>query len=302
MENPAVEKTLREKARELLSTGAVKVVIGYGWNRSKTRTTPVFITKAEDADRLVFNPLCVNNLSVYLTRKFKEIQALGRPAIVAKGCDIKNILVLISEAQVKRENVFIIGMTCDGTVYRQELWKGELIPQIMPTKCHNCDVRNPHVSDFVIGERSDFVPPEAPTGMVFDKIKELDSRDAAGRWDFWVKEFSRCIKCYACRQVCSLCYCERCITEKNMPQWIETSAHPRGNLSWNLTRAMHLVGRCTFCGECERACPVNIPLNLLNQKLIMTVKDAFDYKSGYDEKVHPPLIVFKPDDKENFIK
>jgi len=302
MENPAVEKRLREKARELLSTGAVKVVIGYGWNRKKTRTTPVFITKAEDADKLVFNPLCVNNLSVYLTRKFKEIQALGKPAIVAKGCDIRNILVLISEAQVKRENVYIIGMTCNGTVYRQELWKGELIPQIMPTKCHNCDVRNPHVSDIVIGERPEFVPPEKPTGMVFDKIKDLDSKDASARWDFWVKEFSRCIKCYACRQVCSLCYCERCITEKNMPQWIETSAHPRGNLSWNLTRAMHLVGRCTFCGECERACPVNIPLNLLNQKLIMTVKDAFDYRSGYDEKIHPPLIVFNPDDKENFIK
>ena len=302
MENPAVEKTLRERARELLSTGAVKVVIGYGWNRKKTRTTPVFITKPEDADKLVFNPLCVNNLSVYLTRKFKEIQALGKPAIVAKGCDIRNILVLISEAQVKRDNVYIIGMTCNGTVYRQELWKGELLPQIMPTKCHNCDVRNPHAADIVIGERSEFVPPEAPTGMVFDKIKDLDSKDAAGRWDFWVKEFSRCIKCYACRQVCSLCYCERCITEKNMPQWIETSAHPRGNLSWNLTRAMHLVGRCTFCGECERACPVNIPLNLLNQKLIMTVKDAFDYKSGYDEKTHPPLIVFNPDDKENFIK
>ena len=87
-----------------------------------------------------------------------------------------------------------------------------------------------------------------------------------------------------------------------MPQWIETSAHPRGNLSWNLTRAMHLVGRCTFCGECERACPVNIPLNLINQKMIMVVNDAFEFRSGYDEKTHPPMIVFSPDDKENFIK
>ena len=306
-----MEEILRKKARELLEKGEVKVVIGYGWNRSKTRTTPVFITRPEDADKLVFNPLCVNNLSVYLTRKFKDIQALGRPAIVAKGCDIKNIVVLVTEAQLKREDVFIIGMVCEGVAYRQEMWptgpKGAdmgagLKPEIMPTKCHNCDVRNPHMADFVIGEKSSFVPPEAPTGMVFDKIKGLDAADPAGRWDFWIKEFSRCIKCYACRQVCSLCYCERCITEKNMPQWIETSAHPRGNLSWNLTRAMHLVGRCTFCSECERACPVNIPLNLINQKMILVVKDAFGFKSGYDEKTHPPMIVFSPDDKENFIK
>jgi len=138
--------------------------------------------------------------------------------------------------------------------------------------------------------------------MVFNKIKEIDSKTPSERWNFWIQEFSRCVKCYACRQVCSLCYCERCITEKNMPQWIETSAHPRGNLSWNLTRAMHLVGRCTFCGECERACPVNIPLNLLNQKMIMVVKDSFDFKSGYDENTHPPMIVFSPDDKEDFIK
>lgn len=297
-----MENTLRAKARALLESGDVGVVIGYGWNRAKTRTTPVFITKPGDADQLIFNPLCVNNLSVYLTRKFRDIKALGRPAIVAKGCDIRNIVVLITEAQLKREDVFIIGMTCEGVVYRQELWKGELDPKTMPVKCHNCDVRNPHVADFTIGAKSSFVPPEEPTGMVFDKIKDIDRKSAGEKWAFWIKEFSRCVKCYACRQVCSLCYCERCITEKNMPQWIETSAHPRGNLSWNLTRAMHLVGRCTFCGECERACPVNIPLNLINQKMIGVVNDAFEFRSGYDEKAHPPMIVFSPDDKDDFIK
>lgn len=297
-----MENTLRAKARELLESGDVGVVIGYGWNRARTRTTPVFITKPGDADQLIFNPLCVNNLSVYLTRKFRDIKALGRPAIVAKGCDIRNIVVLITEAQLKREDVFIIGMTCEGVVYRQELWKGELDPKTMPVKCHNCDVRNPHVADFTIGAKSSFVPPEEPTGMVFDKIKEIDRKSASEKWAFWINEFNRCVKCYACRQVCSLCYCERCITEKNMPQWIETSAHPRGNLSWNLTRAMHLVGRCTFCGECERACPVNIPLNLINQKMIGVVNDAFEFRSGYDEKAHPPMIVFSPDDKDDFIK
>jgi len=297
-----MEDELRKKARDLLASGEVRVVIGYGWNRARTRTTPVFITKPEDADTLVFNPLCVNNLSVYLTRKFADIQALGRPAIVAKGCDIRNIVVLITEAQIKREDVYIIGMACKGVVYRQELWQGELKPEIMPVKCHNCDVRDPHEADMVIGDKTAFTPPEEPVGMVFDKIKALDAMDAAGRWKFWTTEFGRCIKCYACRQVCSLCYCERCITEKNMPQWIETSAHERGNLSWNLTRAMHLVGRCTFCGECERACPANIPLNLVNQKMILAVKDAFEFRSGYDTDAHPPMIVFDPDDSEDFIK
>src|SRR4030067_1618551 len=129
-----MENTLRQKARDLLESGEAGVVIGYGGNGGKTRTTPGFITKPGDADQLIFNPLCVNNLSVYLTRKFRDIKALGRPAIVAKGCDIRNIVVLITEAQIKREDAFIIGMTCEGVVYRQELWKGGVGPQDNPAK------------------------------------------------------------------------------------------------------------------------------------------------------------------------
>ena len=305
--NDNMENTLRQKAKELLEKGDVKVVIGYGWNKRKTRVTPVFITKPEDVEKLVFNPLCVNNLSLYLTRKFADIKALGKPAIVAKGCDIKTITVLISESQLKREDVIILGMVCNGVVYKQELWKSgtdfKSVPtNIMPTKCHNCDVRNPHIVDFVVGEKSDFKAPDEPAGMVFDKIKDLDKKTSKERWDFWIEHFNRCIKCYACRQICPLCYCERCIAEKNMPQWIETSAHPRGNLAWNLKRALDLAGRCTFCGECERACPVNIPLNLVNQKLALVVKNAFGHKAGYDEKVHPPMIVFNMEDQEDFIQ
>lgn len=63
------------------------------------------------------------------------------------------------------------------------------------------------------------------------------------RWEFWEKQFSRCVKCYACRQVCPLCYCEVCIADKNQPQWIETSSHTRGNYHWNLIRGVAPVGK-----------------------------------------------------------
>lgn len=301
-----MEAELRKKAKELLGSGEIGVVIGFGWNKRKTRTTPVFITKAEDVDQLVFNAYCVNNLSVYLTRKYPDVKVMGKAAIVAKGCDIKNLAVMIAEGQLKREDIYIIGMTCEGVGYKQELLEannGELKPEIMPVKCHNCDVRNPHISDAVIGDTTDFTPPEEPVGMVFDKIKQIEAMDAKGRFGFWEEHFSRCIKCYACRQVCSLCYCDRCITDKNTPQWIDSSAHARGNFSWNLVRAMHLTGRCTFCGECERACPVNIPLNVINKKMAVVMEDAFDHRSGYDPETHPPMIVFDiENDKEEFIK
>ena len=148
-----MEDALRKEAKRLLTDGEVAVVIGYGWNKRKTMTTPVFIRKPEDADQLIFNAQCVNNLSIYLTRKYKDIQAMGKPAIVAKGCDIKNIAVCISEGQLKREDVYIIGVTCEGVAYKQELLKGggELHEKIMPVKCLNCDARNPHKTEVVIG-------------------------------------------------------------------------------------------------------------------------------------------------------
>jgi len=48
-----MEAELRKKAKELLGSGEIGVIIGFGWNKRKTRTTPVFITKAEDTDKLV---------------------------------------------------------------------------------------------------------------------------------------------------------------------------------------------------------------------------------------------------------
>ncbi|MBK9968974.1 MAG: 4Fe-4S dicluster domain-containing protein [Holophagales bacterium] len=64
-----------------------------------------------------------------------------------------------------------------------------------------------------------------------------------------------------------MCFCERCVADKTQPQWVESSPHPRGNFAWHVTRALHQAGRCIDCGECERACPVDIPLGLLNRKL-----------------------------------
>ena len=98
-----------------------------------------------------------------------------------------------------------------------------------------------------------------------------------------------------------MCYCDQCIATLNQPQWIDTSAHPRGNVAWNIARAFHLAGRCINCGECERACPVDIPLMALNRFLARQVKHHFDYRPGYDTETYQPFARYSCDDTEDFI-
>ncbi len=70
-----------------------------------------------------------------------------------------------------------------------------------------------------VGTLEDFTKSE----MTKNILAEFEALSAEERWNFWEKEFEKCIKCYACRQACPLCYCEQCIVEKSMPQWIDSS-------------------------------------------------------------------------------
>jgi len=290
---------LRKIARDLLTSKKVGVVIGYAFVKANSnRTTPIFVTETEDIERLVFNPLCLNNLTVYLTKKKPEIQELGRPAIVAKGCDVRSILGLIKEFQLKREDVVIIGVGCEGVVRDFKDWSGKLTKESMPTKCLYCKVRTPTIYDHLVGGKVPPVEEEDP----FDDVNELEAKPIEERRRFWKDQFEKCIRCYACRQVCPFCYCDRCISDKTMPRWIESSAHGRGNFAWNLIRAMHLAGRCISCEECNRVCPVEIPLNLLNREIEKEIQEKFEYVAGMDTETPPPLRIYSEKDDDAWIR
>ena len=273
---PQVVQALRETCRRLLEEGKVKVVIGYG------KRGPVFVTRPEDVEQLVWNDRCLANLTVYLKRK--EIRALGRPAIVVKGCDERALVVLEKESQIDRKEMHVIGMVCQGL--------GE-------AKCEACEVHRPRFADEVIGE-ADQHPTEV--GERWKSLQALLALPAAERMSYWGREFERCVKCYACRQVCPMCYCERCLVEKNRPTEIEPSATAKGNFAWHILRAFHLVGRCVGCDECTRACPAGIDLRLLNLSLAKAAEEHFAYRAGMDPKAEELIGAYSLQDKENFIR
>lgn len=272
---------LRQTCRRLLEEGTVQVVIGYG-QADGLPPYPVFITRPEDVDQLVWNDRCTANLTTYLKRK--EIRALGKAAIVVKGCDERALVVLEKESQLDRSQIVVIGMACGG---------------MGQPPCETCDVRQPRFADQLIGEaQNEAVPAE---GRYAD-LEAFMQKSPAERMAYWMREFARCVKCYACRQACPLCYCERCLADKNRPVCIDTSATLKGNFAWHITRAFHLAGRCIGCQQCVRACPAGIDLRLLNLSLAKAAETNFAYRAGMDPQAEPILGTYSQQDQEGFIR
>jgi ferredoxin len=242
-------------------------VIGYGQG-SADRVRAVFIRRPEDADRLIMDDRCIQNLGVYLAER--EVRELGRLAIVARVPVMRTIRQLMYEEQIKEGDVVVIGVSLDGRVLEFQ------------------DLKS--AADYVSSIPMELAPDEEAA------LERLENMTREERWHFWQEQTSRCIKCYACRASCPMCYCHKCTVECNQPQWISVPSHELGNLEWHIMRAMHLAGRCVNCGDCFRACPVGIPLNLLTQRIIADMADNFGGETDY------ALAAFKPEDKEDFIR
>ncbi len=203
---------------------------------------------------------------------------------MVKGCDERALVVLEKESQLERKEIHVIGMACQGM--------GE-------PKCETCEVHLPRFADEVIGETDKHAPETAERWKALESLMALP---AAQRMSYWATEFERCVKCYACRQVCPMCYCERCLVDKNRPTVIEPSATDKGNFAWHILRAFHLAGRCIGCDECTRACPAGIDLRLLNLSLAKAAEEHFAYRAGMDPKAEPLIGAYSLQDKENFIR
>jgi ferredoxin len=295
----AITAAIRSEAKRLLESGEVSAVIGYTPGRRKGSAQPVILTAAEKSDSLIFAPASVNNLALYLTKAKKEVKKNGRIAIVAKGCDLKALAGLMGESQLQRENLYIIGIACAG-VHGSNVSPAEpLTAASIARKCRECSVHLPEGVDFTAGSLPAL---EQLTALESAELAKLEAMTPAERWAFWKEQFSRCIRCMACRQVCPFCYCEQCLCDRNRPQGVETTPRPAGNMGWHIVRAMHLAGRCAGCAECERSCPMDIPLNLLNRKMARELKELYGQEAGMQPQEKGPLAQYKEDDDQSFIK
>jgi len=282
--------------QKLLRDGDVKVVIGYEEGPRGVR--PAVITDPAGCERLVFDHRAVHNLVAYLSPRRGHLRDLGRAAVVVKGCDVAAFATLLRESQLEREGAVLVGVRCGG-VYRSAAGSGPLDEKNVADRCGDCGLREPGTVDHLVGEL-----PAAPpvSGRRAARIAEIENMSPAERFAYWREVLADCVRCNACRSACPLCVCERCLADKTDPRWVESSPHPRGNLSWHMARALHLAGRCVDCGDCERACPFGIPLTLINGKVGLVMRERFGFAPGEDPEVPAPIGTFDTDDSQEFIR
>lgn len=112
----------------------------------------------------------------------------------------------------------------------------------------------------------------------------------------YADEFSKCMKCYGCREACPLCFCEDCCLEAEGPEWVPGGYTPAAPF-FHLTRMVHMVDACTNCGQCSEVCPCEIPVAKVWDTVNNKVREIYGYVSGF--KSEDPIPFTEYPEKDN---
>ena len=317
-----MQKVTREmliaKAQELLSNGTVNRVLGWKKGDFSYDVTPAVFNSVEEMQKdFTFGDFAGANFSKYLV---KETKKEGKVLVFLKPCDTYSFNQLLTEHRFNRDNVYAIGIPCDGmvdinkikeivgdgiisvadgdTLKVETIYDGEkqvVKADVLAERCVNCKSKKHVAYDELMGEDGEVIDSNR-----FDEVAKIEKMSADERFAFWQNELSRCIRCNACRDVCPACTCEKCVFD-NPNSGVENKA-PANSFEeqmFHIIRAFHVAGRCTDCGECSRVCPQNIPLHLLNRKFIKDINEFYgEYQAGAEVGSRAPLVDYTTEDLE----
>ncbi|WP_456386393.1 4Fe-4S dicluster domain-containing protein [Desulfolithobacter sp.] len=323
--NETITRALRERAGDLLAAGTVDAFVGF-----TTGTVPMVMRllvarTPEEARQLVWNSFCVLNPANFLPELVQTLSREGkvRVGVVATGCWSRNIVLQIQENQLSREQLHIVGIASRGMVLPRRvraLFSGREITRVeekehefvvsgpgfsetvsrwsvVRDNCRTCSHPDPVLFDEMLTPHSS----RKPVADRFDQIEKVERMTAEERYHWFQGEIANCIRCYACRNACPLCYCPTCFVDESRPQWVGKSLDPVDVSLFHILRAYHCAGRCTDCGACEAACPMGIRMRLFTRKLEKDVLALFGTEAGMDPGQAQPLATYGLDDPQDFM-
>lgn len=310
---------LLKKASELLQNGTVNRVFGWKTGEFDYDVTPFVFDDIESMEKdFVYNDFCGANFSKYLVAETKKD---GKVLVFLKPCDTYSFNQLLTEHRFNRENVYAVGIPCegmadvdkvkkiagdgissisfaDGKIVVDTIYDGEKAidaKDVLLERCVVCKSKKCVAYDELMGENGEVID-----STRFDEVEKLENMSPDERFAFWQNELSRCIRCNACRDICPACTCEKCVFD-NPESGVENKAISDSfeEKMFHIIRAFHVAGRCTDCGECSRVCPQGIKLHLLNRKFIKDINTFYgEYQAGEAEGNRAPLVDYTLDDIE----
>lgn len=301
-------------AKEKLASGAVQQVIGWRRGLFDEDVTPSTFKDAADLEKnFVFNKYCKANLSKYLVKITRAIETaktttrtnnamakqrdpnaaevpIPNEKVLAflKPGDTHSFCQLLKENRITRDDVYVVAVPCSCEM-DESVKEGE--------GCDHCRNKKHVVYDEVVGKAREEAIGDPSR---FEGVEKIQKMSADERHEFWKAEFSRCIRCNACRDVCPACTCEKCVFDNNNLYTSQKVAQvPFEESLYHIIRAWHVAGRCTDCGECSRVCPEHIPLHLLNRKFVKDIDEIYGpYIAGSDMETKPPMLTWTAGDAE----
>jgi ferredoxin len=185
----------------------------------------------------------------------------GKIALLCRRCEEKALSEYVKRGYLDQERIVKIGLACS------------------KEQVARCRCSDPVPSSVDVGE------PQKP--VAGDELStRLLSMSPADRLKFWVHQFRKCNKCFACTTMCPVCFCDDCVLEEST--FVSEKGIPPG-MAFHLIRGFHLADKCIECGECERACPAEIPLLTFRKMTARDMKGLFKFSPG-DERTTSPLL------------
>jgi formate dehydrogenase (coenzyme F420) beta subunit len=240
------------QVKQWLSEGTVDIFLGYKMDQG--HPLPHCFTKdnLDAVNDLIAGPArySLEKIATKISAEHPDMKI----GLLARDCNQRALNVLYVWNQLKPDNIKTVSLNCCPSKLKEH---------------GDCTYLEPNK----IGPFKKLVGID--NNMAVETAEEFKPEERVSRWMY---EFSKCIKCYGCRDICPVCFCKECSLEHS--ELIGTGAIPPEIPIFHLVRAVHMGGRCIDCGLCEDACPADISLRLLYAKVNDIVMDVFDYKTG----------------------